>query len=64
MITLIGQIAAAIAALTGLAVILYKQWWSPKAKARRESLAKGKQAASELDASGVTAEFDRQRRSR
>lgn len=59
MITLIGSIAGAIGAVAGLLVILYKTYWSPRAKARRQAVTDGQQAAKDLDASGVTASFDK-----
>ncbi len=62
MINLIAQIAAAIAALAGLVVLLWTQWLSPKAKARREAAKMGQKAADKGDTSAVTAAFDRLRR--
>ena len=59
MLVAIGQIAVALAAIIGLITLLYRQYWSPKAKRRRQDLETAKKAADELDPSGVTAGFNR-----
>ncbi len=61
MITVLGQIAATIGAIIGLLMILYQTYWSPRAKARQQAVKDGQEAADKLDASGVTAAFDRLR---
>ena len=62
MTAVVGEIAAAVAAVFGLLTILWTQWLSPKAKRRREAMEKGQEAAEDLDSSGVTAFFDKLRR--
>ncbi len=59
MLVLIGQIAAVLAGVVGLVTILYKTYWSPKAKQRRKDLEEGIEAAEELNPSGVTSAFNR-----
>jgi len=62
MIKSIVAIATAIGAMCGLLSLLYKHWWSPKAKRRRKALRNGHKAVNEGDASGITSAFDKLRR--
>ena len=62
MLTIIGQIAAALAAIVGLALVIFKTYWEPRAKARRQAAEEGKKAADRLDASAITAAFDKLRK--
>ena len=62
MITLIAQVAAAIAALAVLAALLWRTYWSPRAKVRRKAVEDGKKAVDNRDPSAITAAFDRLRR--
>lgn len=59
MITLIAQVSAAIAAVAGLAFLIYRNYFAPAAKAKRQALAQGQQGVDAGDASGVTAAFDK-----
>lgn len=58
----IGQVAAAIAALAGLAAVVWKKWLSPRARARRKALEEGKEAVEDGNVSGITAFWDKIRR--
>ena len=57
--TMVSEIAGAVAAVFGLLLVIWKQWISPKAKARRKAVKDGAQAADDLDPSGVTSAFDK-----
>lgn len=58
----IATIAGAITAICGIITILYKYYWSPKAKLRRKALENGRKAVDNGDVSGVTDAFDKLRR--
>ena len=62
MITLIAQALGVVAGLITLLGLWWKYYGSPRAKARRQAVKDGKQAADELDPSGVTAAFNKLRR--
>jgi len=59
MIQLITQALAVIAAIAGVIVLVYKNYWSPKAKARKDALLEVKKAINDRDPSKITANFDR-----
>ena len=64
MLIAIGQIAVAVGAIAGLIVILYKTYWSPKAKARKEAKKAAIKAIDKGDVTGITRFFDRIRKPR
>lgn len=58
-LTEIGQIAAAVAALAGIIVAVWKYWLNPKLKARKQAAKDGQQAVDDGDTAGITGAFDR-----
>jgi len=58
-IQLITQALAVLAGVTILLTALYKHYWSPKAKNRRQAAKDGKQAIDDKDPSKLTAKIDR-----
>ena len=64
MITLLGQIFAVLAGLIGLAVLIYREYYSPKSLARKQAAKDGQQAVDDEDASRLTAAFDKLRRNK
>jgi len=57
----IAAIVGGVGALFGFITVLYRTFWSPKAKARRQALVDGKQAIKNGDASKITSAFDKLR---
>lgn len=62
MIKAIAAIAGAIAALCGLLALLYRQYWSPIAKRKRQAVVDGHKAVDEGDTSAITSAFDKLRK--
>ncbi len=62
MIQSIATIAGAIGAICGLLALLYKHYWSPKAKRRRKAVTEGHKAVDEGSVSSITLFFDKLRR--
>jgi len=53
------QVAIAVGSIATLLTVLYRTYWSPAAKAKRQALEDGRKANEKQDISGITSAYDR-----
>jgi len=62
MISLIAQICALLVGLIGLATLIYREYYSPRALARKQAAKDGQAAVDDGDTSGIVAFFDKMKK--